>query len=157
MKKHLIKFYVIPLIFLFSCQGNVELTDDQKATIISEVENLYDEAISNLSKLDIEVWSIHWSKDGLLSVNSGTNYFSQYVEFRDSVEYWFSLREAQNVEILEQRITVLESDLALLTSTANWEIRFKDETELKSKTLASLLWKKEAEGWKIIHLHESWR
>lgn len=157
MKKHLIKLFAIPLIFLVSCQGNIELTDDEKATIISEIENLYTEGISDLSLLDIEVWSANWSKDGLLSVNSGTNYFSQYVEFKDSVEYWFSLRETQEVEILEQRVTVLESDLALLTSAAIWEIQFKDETELRAKTLATLLWKKETEGWKIIHLHESWR
>ena len=157
MKNHFIKLFVVPLIFLFSCQGNVDLTDDQKATITAEIESLYTEAISNLSLLDIEVWSANWSKDGLLSVNSGINYFSSFVEFRDSVEYWFSLRETQEVEILEQRVTVFESDLALLTSTASWEIQFKDETELSVKALATLLWKKETEGWKIIHLHESWQ
>lgn len=157
MKKYFVRLFVVPLLLLASCQVNVELSDAQEASIISEVKKQYSYAISNLSKLDMELWSIPWSEDGFLSVNSGANYFPHYIEFKDSVEYWFSLREAQNVEILEERVTVLNADLALLTSTNKWEIQFKDETQVNVIAQGTLLWKKDSDGWKIIHLHESWR
>jgi hypothetical protein len=152
--------WVISAIILFaltSCQEQTELTDEQKASITSELEKQYSDAMSNLSKLDMNVWSEPWSESAFISVNSGVNYFSRFSEWKDSVTYWFSLRETQQVQIIETKITVLTPELALLTSIANWDVQFKNEEHMKAKALASLLWKKETNGWKIVHLHESWK
>ena len=147
------------LLFGISCsEQSTELTDEQKATIISEVENQYRNAISDLSTLDMEIWSQPWSEDNFISVNSRINYFSTFNEWRDSVTNAFSLRESQEVQLLDINTTLLSSDLVLITSIANWNILFKSGEQIKdSKTLASLLWKKEQSGWKIIFLHESWQ
>ena len=124
--------------------------------MISEVENLYAEVVSDLSTLDMENWSRPYSEDNFISVNSLTNYFSNYEEWKDSVTYWFSLRESQEVEIADVNTTVLSSDLVLLTSIGYWDLTTKSGMQIKdSKTLVSLLWKKEPSGWKIIFLHES--
>jgi len=157
MKKLLFPLSIFLIFFFISCQEKDTLTAEHKASIADEVGKIYVEGISNLSKLNIEIWSEPWSKNNFLSVNSGVNYFSTYTEFKDSVEHWFSLRESQNVTIVDKKIYVLTSDQVLLTSIANWEILFKNEEELKVKALATLLWKKEADGWKIVHLHESWQ
>jgi len=157
MKKLLFPLSIFLIFFFISCQEKDTLTAEHKASIADEVGKIYVEGISNLSKLNIEIWSEPWSKNNFLSVNSGVNYFSTYTEFKDSVEHWFSLRESQNVTIVDKKIYVLTSDQVLLTSIANWEILFKNEEDLKVKALATLLWKKEADGWKIVHLHESWQ
>jgi len=145
------------LLIGISCsEKGTELTDEQKATMISEVENLYAEVVSDLSTLDMENWSRPYSEDNFISVNSLTNYFSNYEEWKDSVTYWFSLRESQEVEIADVNTTVLSSDLVLLTSIGYWDLTTKSGMQIKdSKTLVSLLWKKEPSGWKIIFLHES--
>lgn len=148
---------IIVSLVLSSCQGKTDLTDEQKATIANEVVKTYTNLVSNLSKLDIDLWSEAWSKNEFISVNSGVNNFKTFNEFRDSVKYWFSLREKQQVEILESKVKVLTPDLALLTSITNWDIQFKNGTEGRSKALLTGLWRKEQDGWKAICLHESWK
>jgi len=157
--KKVFPFIICVLLLGISCSNQrTELTDEQKATIISEVENQYRNVASDLSTLDIEKWSQPYSKDNFISVNSLVNYFPTFKEWRDSVTYKFSLRESQEVKIVDINTTVLSPDLVLLTSIANWDILFKSGEEIKdSKTLASLLWKKEDGVWKIIHIHESWQ
>lgn len=149
------------MFFLFSScakETKTELTDVQKAAIVAEVEKVHGDLIANLSKLDMDLWTEPWSKDEFVAASSGVNYFRTLNEFRDSVKFWFSLRERQEVEIVERNIKVLAPDLVLLTCILNWEIQFKNREQANnSKSLTTVLWKKESEGWKGICLHESWK
>lgn len=156
MKTYLWTIPVI-LLVLTSCKGKTDLTDNQKASIVTEIENIHGALIANLGKLDIDLWTEPWSKNEFVAASSGVNYFRTLNEFRDSVKYWFSLRERQQVEIVERNIKVLAPDLVLLTCILNWEIQFKNgEQANNSNSLTTVLWKKESEGWKGICLHESW-
>jgi len=58
-------------------------------------------------------------------------------------------------EQLDLKITPLTPDLALLTEVAIWQNWYKNGIYRKSKGFSTYLWKKEADGWKVIHLHES--
>jgi len=149
------------MVFLFSScskETKTALTDVQKSAIVAEVEKVHGDLIANLSKLDIDLWTEPWSKNEFVAASSGVNYFRTLNEFRDSVKYWFSLRERQKVEIVERNIKVLAPDLVLLTCILNWEIQFKNgEQANNSNSLTTVLWKKESEGWKGICLHESWK
>jgi hypothetical protein len=157
--KKVFPLIICVLLLGISCSNQrTELTDEQKATIASEVENQYRNVVSDLCTFDIEKWSQPYSKDNFISVNSLVNYFPSFNSWRDYVANAFSLRESQEVKIVEINTTVLSSDLVLLTSIANWNILFKSGEQIKdSKTIASLLWKKEQSGWKIIYIHESWQ
>ena len=152
--------FSLMILFLFSsCSKNIktELTDVQKSAIVAEVEKVHGDLIANLSKLDIEFWTEPWSMDEFIAASSGVNYFTDLKEFRDSVKYWFSLRESQQVKIVERNLKVLAPDLVLLTSILNWDIQFKNGEQVNSKSLTTVLWRKESEGWKGICLHESWK
>lgn len=150
-------FLAITFLFFLSCVNitKTELTDEQKEAVTSEVKKQFNDNLSDLSKLDIDIWSEFWSKDDFVSASSGTNYFSTLEEFRDSVINWFSLRQSQKVEIIDVKIKVLTPELAILTSTVNWNVLFKSGEQFNSKSLVSLLWEKETNGWKSIFLHES--
>ncbi|MCY1720706.1 nuclear transport factor 2 family protein [Prolixibacteraceae bacterium Z1-6] len=148
------------LVLLFgSCknQPHIELTEKQKASIENKVKDLYSHAISNLSKMDMEVWSEPWSQNSPVTVNSGAMYFDSFGEFKDSVTQWFSFREKQNVEILHLDAMAFNPKYVLIKGCNKWDITFKNGDTLNADALATLLWKKEEEGWKIIHLHESWQ
>lgn len=155
---NLLPFLACVLLLVISCrEQSTELTDEQKAAIIAEVEDQYADAISNQSTFDIERCFQHWSEDEFISVTLQANYFSTLSEFIDSVTYWFSLRENQEVHVVDMNTKVLSSDLVLLTSIENWDILFKSGADIKDiRLLMSRLWKKEPSGWKIIYLHESW-
>jgi ketosteroid isomerase-like protein len=157
MKKYLWTIFTIALLAFASCQDKTELTDEQKASIIAEVEKVHGDLIANLSKIDIDLWTEPWSKDEFFAASSGVNYFRTLNEFRDSVKYWFSLRERQKVEIIEKNIKVLAPDLVMLTSILNWDIQFKNGEQVNSRSLTTVLWKKELDAWKSICLHESWK
>lgn len=158
MKNFVITLFIFALIFS-ACKTNTstKLTAEQKALIGKEVKGLYSNAISNLKNMDMDEWSEPWSKDGLICVNSGVNPFATFSAFKDSVGHWFSLRESQQVEIIRLNATVLNNELVLITSACNWDIAFKNGEKMKVDVLATLLWEKEEDGWKIIHLHESWQ
>ena len=158
MKKAYLLIGCILLLGISCTEQSTELGNEQKATIISEVEDRYIEVATDLSTLDMEIWSQPYSEDNFVSVNSMVNYFSTYYEWKDSVTHWFSLRESQEVKILDMNTTVLSSDLVLLTSISNWDVLQKNGEQIKdARTLHTLLWKKEQSGWKIIHLHESFQ
>jgi ketosteroid isomerase-like protein len=159
MKKQIFCSVALAAILFSSCarEAKTELTDEQKAAIVTEVEKVHSDVIANLSKLDIDIWTESWSKDEFFAASSGVNYFRTLDEFRDSVKYWFSLREKQQVRIVERDIKVLAPDLVLLTSTLNWDIQFKNGEQTNSNSLTTMLWRKELGAWKCICLHESWK
>jgi hypothetical protein len=158
MKKSVFLISII-FLYLFSCVSNTktELTAEQKASIEEDVKGIYSDVITNLSKMDMDIWSEPWSKNEFICVNSGANYFNTLIEFKDSVNYWFSLRESQKVEIIQVNVTALTDELVLLNSIAKWDITFKQGEKMNVDALATMLWRKENNGWKIIFLHESWQ
>ena len=50
----------------------------------------------------------------------------------------------------------MEQNLALVTRTIHGSTVLKNEEKLIFTYQGSSIWKKEAVGWKIIHIHESW-
>jgi ketosteroid isomerase-like protein len=66
------------------------------------------------------------------------------------------MRERQHIEPLHVRVTALAPDLALMTSRERAEMRMKSGENIKSDHVFTMIWKKEQDGWKILHSHESW-
>ena len=151
-------FLAVVFLFFWSCTNKTksEMSDEQKANITSEIKKQFGDNVADLSKLDIDTWSENWSTDDFVSASSDTKYFTTLNEFRDSVRNWFSLRQSQKVEIIDLQVKVLSPEMALSTGITNWDVQLKSGEQFTAKSLVSLLWKKETNGWKGIFLHESW-
>jgi hypothetical protein len=143
----------------FSCTNAPpnEFTDQSKATVEKEVKARSNESVSNLSLLDIEVWSEYWSEDHFIAVTSGPNYFKELSVFTDSVAYWFSQRESQVVDQYRVDVTALGPERALVRFGAIWSVVLKNGDSFKVDASVSSLWMKEEDTWRIIYLHESWQ
>jgi ketosteroid isomerase-like protein len=74
----------------------------------------------------------------------------------DTIANYFSMRESQQVEPFEVQVTALAPELVLLTSQEKIEMQLKDGKNFEYKHVFTLIWKKEQDGWKILHSHESW-
>jgi ketosteroid isomerase-like protein len=66
------------------------------------------------------------------------------------------MRERQYIEPVEVRVTALAPNITLMTSEEKSEIKLKNGNNIKSKHVFTMIWKKEKDGWKILHSHESW-
>lgn len=152
----IILFVACAFLLGISCsKESTELTDEQKATIISEVENQMEGRLSAASQLDVDAYSEYLSKDGFISANSGSNFFATRSEFIDSTVYWYSLRESRKIVPVKKKLTVLTPNLVLGTRVHYSENLLKTGELRKTNAVITEIWKKEQSGWKIIHFHES--
>lgn len=154
--KKILPFIICVLLVGVSCtQQSTELTDEQKATIISEVGEHVDNLTSAAIQLNFEGWVEYWSEDEFISVISDINFYDNRSEWVDNVANEWSGAASRSYESIEKKITPLALDLALVTRTVNGSAVLKSEESIIFTYQGSSVWKKEAVGWKIIHLHES--
>jgi ketosteroid isomerase-like protein len=149
--------FIVFLFFLFGCQQQQRaFTEVEKEAIKKEVKDQFNQLASAINQLNAQAWSNYYSKDQFASAIAGTDYYGARSEWVDTITKYFSKRELQHIKPLEVRITPLAPNLALMTSEEKSEMHLKNGKKIKSKHLFTMIWKKEQDGWKILHSHESW-
>jgi len=144
------------LVLSLGCQPQQRtLTDAQSKAIGTEVRNQFDQLVSAIDQLDADAWSRFYSKDDFVSAMVGTDYYGTRGEWVDTITKYFSMTERQSIEPLQVRVTALAPDLALMTSQEKGQIRSKAGDRGAFEHAFTMIWKKEPDGWKIIHSHES--
>ncbi len=144
------------LSLLIGCrQSEKTFTDADKEVIKKEVTDQFSLLVTALNQKDGVAWSDFYSKDEFISAMVMTDYYSSRSAWVDSITKYFSLREKQVVEPVEIRVTALAPDLALMTSEEKGDMSLKNGSSLKSKHVFTMVWKKEKDGWKILHSHEA--
>ena len=131
-------------------------TEAEKEAIQKEVQDRFNQLVSAINQLNAGEWSDFYSRDDFLSTIAGTDYYATRSAWVDSITNYFSMRERQHIEPLEVRVTALTSNIALMTSEEKAEMRLKSGDNIKSRHVFTMIWKKEQDGWKILHSHESW-
>jgi ketosteroid isomerase-like protein len=121
-----------------------------------EVKDQFYQLVSAINQMNAGEWSKFYSNDEFLSTIAGTDYCDTKNTWVDSITNDFNMRECQHVEPVEVRVTALAPDIALMTSEEKSEIKLKNGNNVKSKHVFTMIWKKEKDGWKILHSHESW-
>ncbi len=157
MKTFYQNVFIIFVICIFGCQQPRQKSIEKENEMIkTEVKEQFNQLISALNNLDSNAWSGFYSKDEFVSSFVSTDFYSNRGEFIEAIKHYFALREHQQVEPLEVQVTELSPTVALLTSQEKTEMRLKNGEKFKSKHVFTMIWKKEHDGWKIIHSHESW-
>ena len=147
-------------LLFFSCQQTkleTSFTDEQKATVVSEVTEQFNQLIEQLNQNDILKWSDFYSNESFISAIAGTDLFSTKKDYVGSITKYFEERKRQNIKPEIMKITALYPDMALLTSENIVEMLMLDDQNLKFTHSFSMIWKKEQSAWKIVHSHESWQ
>jgi len=134
----------------------MKLLHVEEKTIKKEVKDQFDKFVASLNAADAGAWSRFYSRDDFLSTVAGVDCYGSRSEWIDTVTSYFTARESQHVEPLEVRITALTPSLALVVSQEKSEIVLKSGMNVKSRHVFTMIWRKEQDGWKILHSHESW-
>ena len=157
MKNHIL-IAVLLLILFSSCSNKPihELNETQKATIEEEVIAQHDVFVSAITQNNYDQWVNCYSKENFISayaypVVDGYN----YDRWMSTVKDGFSQRIKHKTELLDITVTPLSMDLALSTQFGTWQNWWKDSPYSKNPFHATFLWKKETDGWKIIHVNET--
>jgi len=158
MKPSYLKIFIVFIVLFLGCrQQQQTFTEVEKEAIQSEVKDQFNQLVSALNQKDAGAWSEFYSTDEFLSTICGTDFYGMRSAWVDTITNYFSMRESQHVEPLEVRVTALTPALALMTSEEKSEMTLKNGATIKSKHVFTMLWKKEKDGWKILHSHESWK
>ncbi|MFH0733409.1 MAG: nuclear transport factor 2 family protein [bacterium] len=149
---------VVLLVLLFGCQQPQPqtLTNVENDAIKKEIKSQFNQLVSAMNKINVEEWSNFYSKENFVSAIVGTDFYSNRNTFIDSIKYYFSVRQTQNINPQFIRVKALTPSLALMTSEEKADIVLKNGQNNKCKHVFTMIWKKEKEEWKIIHSHESW-
>lgn len=155
--KKLFLLTTIMVFFFYSCAKNTttELTAEQKATIEKELRDQFDKLMTSINQLNFDPWSDNISKTDFISAITRKGLTSGYSAWADSIKVSFLARERHTYDEKAVKITALTPTLALLTQEGIWENWWKNGDYSKTNGLATFIWKKEQDGWKIIHSHES--
>ena len=159
MKRIIFLTALLPLFISSYSQYNANgLTDEQEASIEEEVRVQLDKHLVSLRTLDYELWLGFISKDNFIpGYSQGViGIYLDYDRYVGAVKESFKRRIRQNFESMKVKITPLSSDLAILTFTGLFENWYKGEEYRRDFINATVLWKKEKDGWKIIYTNENW-
>ena len=149
--------FVVFLVFLFGCQQQQRpFTEAEQKAVQKEVKTQFSQLVSAINIMDAGAWAESYSKDSFISAMAHTDYYDERGAWVDLVKKYFAMRESQTIEPLDVRVSALTPELALLTSEENSKMTFKDGKNVNSKHVFTMIWKKEKDGWKILHSHESW-
>lgn len=148
---------VLFFVLLIGCQPQQKgVNDMDKDTIKKEVKEQFDKLVVSINKINAEEWSGFYSKDEFASAFVSTELYKDRKAWVDTISSYFKMRDKQKVTVNEVNITPLAADAALMTSKEASEMVLKDGSAIKSQHVFTMVWKKEKEGWKILHSHESW-
>lgn len=60
-------------------------------------------------------------------------------------------------EIQDQKVELLSRDAAYIVQRSVYTIRMRDGTSIVRPQVVTGIWVRRSEGWRLLHLHESWR
>ena len=148
------KILFVTLVALFAiaatafAQGGSE--SERKA-----VEAIVDAYIKTINDGDLELVGKIWSHDERASFIGPQGRFSGYEEVRDklvmSFKNGFSKRNLRKDEL----IIVIEGNSAWAEFTWTFDSVGKDGTERTSRGRETQIFRKEKDGWKLMHIHYS--
>ena len=157
MKKHLLFFVLLLSIVVSACTTKCPpFTDLQKADIEKQILEIWDKMNTGIQKLDVDSCSQYYSSDEFIIAYIGGAIYNSASALIDTIKVWWSRRTNNEIQQPTIKVTVSAADLALLTQSCVLQMNFKDGSARRIQDAMSVISKKEATGWKMIHRHESY-
>jgi uncharacterized protein (TIGR02246 family) len=155
MSKHyFIVFILMSIVFCGCSNQDSELSEQRKSQIENQILNEWTKICTTVEQSDSDGYAAFFSPDFILMSTDGSVFYSKK-EYIDNVRNWFNARESTEIQQDKIVVTVLEEDLVLLDQESVFKVSYKDGTSQQVKHAATMVFKEEPSGWKIIHGHES--
>ena len=146
--------------FALSCAKNAKtkLTEEQKSTIKAEIKAQFDLSGQGIEEMDAEkAFSVFSKMEGVKYIRDG-HLYPAIDSAKNQYAQWFSSPGAVRRKLTADPVIfdILDENTVLLTTIGSFTV-VDDTTGQPPVVIAyTMLWRKEDEGWKLFHMHNSW-
>lgn len=154
MKK--LSCFLCGLIITFCISSNVysqELTTEQRGKITSEISTTFQKSIQAAENLDAKLLAGCVDDSLQAGFIVGGIFFASFKEVMADFEKKAVGCKSQDLNVVNQRITVLGEDRALLVATGDYSLYLEDGRTLTGRFAWTIVYSKVKGEWKIIHSH----
>jgi len=159
MKKYLWTIFTYVLLTIVSCQQSTELTEKQKEAIISEVKQVFEYTLGGIENRDAErAFSSFSKKDGARIVQEGYIVPDIDAEKNEYAKGFSKPGPKTKITCDPLFFDILDLNTVLVTTIGSIENVEKTNPDEKPWVISyTMLFKKEAEEWKVLNMHMSWK
>lgn len=148
------KILFVTLVALFAV-SSVAFAQGGSESERKAVEAIVDAYIKTINDGDLELVSKIWSHDERASFIGPQGRFSGYEEVRDKLVMSFKTGFAKRNLRKDELIIVIEGDSAWAEFTWTFEAENHNGRSLTSRGRETQIFRKEKDGWKLMHIHYS--
>ncbi len=120
-----------------------------------EVDGLFMESIRHAENLDLNSLSEGVDDSHKAGFIGNGKYFCSYYMMTLDVKYHMRNVKDQKITIKEKRITTLSDTVVLVSTKGKATTTLNDGRVIDTGFLWSFVYKKETDGWKVVHSHQS--
>ena len=145
---------------VLSCTKNAktELTEEQKSAITAEISQQFEYSSSGITEMDAEkAFSVFSKMEGVKYIRDG-HLYPAIDTAKNQYAQWFSSPGAVKRKLVCNPVIydILDENTVLMTTIGSFTV-VDDTTGQPPFVIAyTMLWRKEEEGWKLFHMHNSW-
>lgn len=157
MKKYESVLLICTMVFFMSCNNKTDLplSDSEKAALINEVKPVLTQIIegSESGNLD-KALERYWNAQEFIAVGNGQVY--NFNGLKDGNKQYFEALDSQKFTEKDTKYTFLDNKTVIATWSGTGLASLKDSQKLNiDPYVATLVFRKMNEGWKVIYTHES--
>lgn len=145
---------LIVIIGLCSCQQpSVNLTNDQRDKITSEINELVDATFEAGNQKDLETVYTYFD-DNTTGVLTGTIIDSWPKHREEGIAFYKSLKDVK-YSIIDSKIDVLSNDAVIVYGQYKFQATDTTGNQMTNSNGWTWVWNRKADKWKIVHVHVS--
>jgi ketosteroid isomerase-like protein len=157
MKNLILTILTLTSFIIVSCDTNKGdvLTDQEKATIKSEVHSVFEKIVENSEAGNLEKATDPYADDpDFICISNGA--ISDYNGFIQSNKEFFDALDHQTFNESAMKFTFIDNKTVILTYGGSALANFKDKQKVKIDPFAAtLVFRKMDDSWKVTYSHES--
>ncbi|TXD51490.1 MULTISPECIES: nuclear transport factor 2 family protein [unclassified Polaribacter] len=156
MRQLTLTIFTIASFLLVSCNTSKEniLTDQDKATIKSEVQAVINNIVANSEALNLEkATESYLNNPDFISISNGV--IADYKSFLKGNKEYFNAIVSQTYTENDLIFTIIDKKTVILTFGGSALVTMKDQQKVKvDPFLATLVFRKIDDSWKVLYTNE---
>ena len=155
--KHLTSRFFLLIVFMgmIASTKAQELTNNQKNQITAEINILFEKSIKAGESLDIAGITANVSDTLSAGFIDNGLYYKSFSTLMNDFKGGVKGIRSQKLNIVDKKITVLSTNVVLLTASGNYSVTIEDGRLLSGNFAWTFVYSRVKNTWKIVHTHMS--